>query len=494
MINARTIWITALCAAVAWTGLVWLDARRLTSITPQADNAELAASLDEVMSVAMRKYSITGAVAGAIRNGEVVWRSREGLAQPDGEPLTGETSLNLASISKPLTVWTVLALAEAGQIELDAPINDYLQRWRLESDRFDPEDVTVRRILQHSAGLNIHGFGGYGPGERVPEDVLDLMDSGYEVRLVAEPGTQWRYSGGGYVLLQLMIEDVTGETLDRAAYALVFHPLGMDSTGFDPDRLPIRSAAFAHGGNEIPSLVDVALTAAGGWSSAEDMERFLLAHTNGGGVLNRQSLVALAEPSETRESRAMSYTRRSSPGGIILGHGGNNSTWHGQIYVRPGTGDGFYFFTNTTTGAQLDIDLSCAWLSWATGRTAGDVCAGELSVTRKLSAVTAGAGIVLILLMARLLTNLVSGKRRLSLLPSKSSWPGFIGRMLGVAICGLLTAGLAIIFWFDWIYWRTDVVFLDEIPFREIEWLLPVLPGIFATLALAFWSSPKARP
>lgn len=490
MTYSQRIWTVALCAAIAWSGMVWSDLRSLTSISPESSITALSASLDEVMETAMERYSISGAVAGAIRNGEVIWRARHGQSQANGRPVTGETSFNIASISKPLTVWIVMVLAEAGAIDLDAPINDYLTRWTLTSDAFDPGEVTVRRVLQHSAGLNIHGFGGYGPGEAIPGDIPELMASGYEVKLVSKPGARWRYSGGGYILLQMMVEDVTGGPFDRAAERLLFKPLGMKSSAFNRERLSDHSAAFAHNGNEIPSLVDVALAAAGGWSSAEDMERFLVAHIDGGDVLSEQGMTELASPSETSQAHGMSYTRRSTPEGVMLGHGGNNSTWHGQIYVRPTTGDGFYFLTNTTTGAQLDIDLSCAWLSWATGDSAAAACTDELGLTRKLSVFAATAGIILIVLVAQLSDKLASGRRRLSLIPTRAGWFGFLVRILGALVCLLFAVTAIVTFWFDWIYWRSDVIFIDEIPLRELEWALPIVPAVFGVLALTLWSSP----
>jgi CubicO group peptidase (beta-lactamase class C family) len=103
-----------------------------------------------------------------------------------------------------------MALVEQGRVDLDEPAARYLSRWRLPESEFDNDQVTVRRLLSHTAGLTDRlGYGGFGPGEPIQslEDSLtqaaDAMGGADgQVRVGEDPGAQWLYSGGGYALLQ----------------------------------------------------------------------------------------------------------------------------------------------------------------------------------------------------------------------------------------------------------------------------------------------------
>ena len=477
-------------AALSWIFFIAADLRQFTGIDPDASQQEMATQLDDVLDRAMRDYSIAGVAAGALRNGEIVWSARRGMAQADGAPVTGETAFNLGSISKPATVWAVLTLARDDRIDLDAPIEPYLTRFALPDSEFDASGVTVRRLLQHVAGINIHGYGGYSPEEDQPADIVELSQTFEPLQLVREPGSAPSYSGGGYVLLQMMIEDVTGQSFDAYVREQVFAPLGMDNSGFVEADLPDRSAAFNYYRREIGDLRDVALAAAGVYMSGDDMEAFLRAHLDGGGVLSEEWLEQAFAQSEGSANIGMSYTRLETPSGMLIGHGGNNSSWNAQMYVRPETGDGFYFMTNATSGAQLDFDLSCAWLSAAREMPVEEVCAEALNVTHQISFSAGLAGLVAILVAYWLVAGLVAGRRRMSIPPRGRGPLRLTGRLIVCAVFAIAAGMAAWLFYTNSIMWRTEVIFIDEMPVDEFERLLPAILAVLVGLALSFWSSP----
>jgi CubicO group peptidase (beta-lactamase class C family) len=170
----------------------------------------------------MEKYRVPGTAASLVRNGEVVWSEGYGLADRDrGVPVTADTVFQVASISKAVTSWGVMRLVESGQLELDAPVEQYLTRWHLPPSNYDASGVTIRRLLSHSAGLSVMGYPGLRPEIQLPslEESLSGNNGGAgEVRIIMEPGTQFSYSGGGFTLLQLIIEEVTGETARRFTF------------------------------------------------------------------------------------------------------------------------------------------------------------------------------------------------------------------------------------------------------------------------------------
>jgi CubicO group peptidase (beta-lactamase class C family) len=127
-----------------------------------------------------------------------------------------------------------LRLAQAGLVGLDAPIERLTTGWRLPKSDFDAREVTLRRLLSRTAGINVSGYPGLRPGLPLPSTQASLAGASEagEVRLVDVPGREWRYSGGGYTIAQLALERATGEPYSRVVERWVLHPVGMAHTGF----------------------------------------------------------------------------------------------------------------------------------------------------------------------------------------------------------------------------------------------------------------------
>jgi CubicO group peptidase (beta-lactamase class C family) len=482
--------ILFLISVVVVLALMQAFSRDFQRIPPEYSAEETAEALDAVLDQAMDRYSLSGVAAGAMRDGEFYWSARRGIADGNGQALTGDTAFNLGSISKPMMVWIVMAMVEAGEIDLDAPIDRYLTRFDLPTDGHDANAVTVRRLLRHTGGTNNHGYGGYGRHEDQPADIIELSEDFQPLRVSMPPGERRVYSGGGYLLLQMMIEDVTGRSLQEVAEDRLFAPLGMTDSAFDHERLATRSQAFNYYRRPIEDLRNVAQAAAGAYASANDIERFMGAHLDGGGVLSADALAAAFAPTGPAERYAMSYTRASTPQGVLLGHGGNNSTWHGQIYVRPDTGDGFYFLANSTSGAQLDLDLSCAWLYHLRGRTSADICAEEFELTRTLDLASMIVILCATLAAYWLMAGQVKGRRQLKLKPVGRGPLRLSGRLFVAVLLGCLFVFGIWIFYTNSLMWRTETILIDEIPLDELERLLPSILALIGMLTLSFWSSP----
>ncbi len=137
-----------------------------------------------------------------------------------GTPVAADTLFHVASVSKWITACAVMTLVKSGQVDLDAPVGTYLQRWSLPAGEHDADQVTVRRLLSHTAGLTDGlGHAGFAPGTPVQSIEASLTRAAGAspgadgpVRVGEAPGSGWRYSGGGYTLLQLVVEEVTGES------------------------------------------------------------------------------------------------------------------------------------------------------------------------------------------------------------------------------------------------------------------------------------------
>ena len=180
-----------------------------------------------------------------------------------GDSVDSETLFQVASLSKWISAWGVMTLVEAGKLDLDAPVATYLTRWTLPESQFDNSKVTVRRLLSHMAGLTDGlGYAGFAPGAEVQsleESLTRAADASPEadgrVRVGLAPGTKWQYSGGGYTLLQLVIEETSGEAFESYMQRAVFQPLGMNRSTFalDPDKSAERGTVIRRGWEGIDS-------------------------------------------------------------------------------------------------------------------------------------------------------------------------------------------------------------------------------------------------
>ena len=207
-------------------------------------------------------YSVPGVAVAIFENGEIVWLKGYGtrLAGED-DPVDGDTVFSVGSVSKMANAALVLRLVADGKLDLDTDVNEYLESWKVEDSRYNRhEDVTLRRILGHTAGFNVHGFADYRPDEPLPDTVQILEGSGpaknNRVRLTFTPGDHMDYSGGGITVSQLVVEDVTGMAYEDAARHYVFEPLGMTrSTFVNPLPASHGNIARAHNGNGRPTAL-----------------------------------------------------------------------------------------------------------------------------------------------------------------------------------------------------------------------------------------------
>jgi CubicO group peptidase (beta-lactamase class C family) len=156
------------------------------------------------------------------------------------------------SVSKPVAAFTALRLVDSGALELDKDVNDRLVSWQVP----DGDGVTLRRLLTHTAGVGVPFYPGYEPDATLPS-LLQVLEA---VRVEAPLG-EFRYSGGGYMIVQLLLEDVTGEPFAELARELVFEPLGMSRSTFEQRVGSARRYAEQ--------------AAAGLWTTAADLGRFV---------------------------------------------------------------------------------------------------------------------------------------------------------------------------------------------------------------------------
>lgn len=350
---------------------------------PPAELSELLAKLDAEVPGWLEQTSVPGAAVAVIRDGEVAATRGYGFADvAQSIPVTPSTGFNVGSISKTIAAWGVMTLVERGKLGLDTPVDAYLTRWHLPESTFDERGVTIRRLLSHTAGLSLHGYPGWGPADPLPtlEESLSGKTNGPgAVFLIMEPGTRWQYSGGGYTLAQLLVEEVTDESFEDYVRAAVLRPLGMVNSDFDlsAELMARSSLAYDERGLPTPNPRFTEQAAAGLHTTVEDLARFAAAAlatddgaAPGRGVLQPQTVELMLTPAPaSNRSYGLGYSATlRTTGAAGRGHGGSNRGWQAVFEVIPETRDGIVVLTNSSIGGRAYQRIVQTWDQWLAGQ------------------------------------------------------------------------------------------------------------------------------
>lgn len=184
----------------------------------------------------MLTYKVPGISIAVVKDGKIIIAEGYGKADIDiNRNVDSKTLFQAASISKPIAALGILKLAEQKRVNLDEDVNKYLTSFRIPENRYTSDKkVTLRAILAHTAGLNVEGFVGYHVAETLPSTQAVLRGEGNSssVNVIAVPGSQWHYSGGGYTVMQQVIEDVSGQSFEAFMKVEILEPLGMTNSTF----------------------------------------------------------------------------------------------------------------------------------------------------------------------------------------------------------------------------------------------------------------------
>lgn len=345
-----------------------------------AAGPSFADRLDGLVDTLMREVGARGAAVALIEGGRVTLERTYGFADAERRmPVTAATTFNAASVTKSLTAWGVMRLVEDGRIGLDDPVFSHVSRWRLPASEWSLEDVTVRRLLSHTAGVNRGTTGIWQLGDTMPTLVAALAGETNglgDTRLQSRPGTVFSYSGAGYSILQLLIEEVSGQPVERFLRERVLRPLGMRSSEVGWSELTQRTTATAYSelGTAIRPYRSVEVATGALNVTIGDLARFGAAHVGtgrGGGLLRAESVSAMIRAADATDGHwGLGIARQAAPGGrMLIGHEGGNPGWGAVFRVDPETGDGIAVLVNRSWGAEFYYPLLCAWRN-ATARVA----------------------------------------------------------------------------------------------------------------------------
>ena len=348
---SRLLPCLVLCAA---------PATRVVAQTPSPD------SLDAYVRSLMARRHISGVSLAVIQGGQIVLARGYGVVDESTHaPVTPSTLFQAGSISKPVAALGALHLVEARRLTLDGNVNDKLKSWNVPDNAFTTtEKVTLRRILSHSAGLTVHGFPGYNVAERVPNLVQVLNGAAPAntpaIRVDTTPGALWRYSGGGFTVMQQMIEDVTRMSFARFMHQTVLGPIGMTSSSFEQpppgaaltasgyyaDRTPVRGRWHLY-----PEMA-----AAGLWTTATDLARFAIEIQEtlagrGHGVISPAMARLYLTPQKGQSGLGIVVQDTGSRLSFV--HGGRDEGFDAQLVAFAATGQGAVIMINANDNSRF---------------------------------------------------------------------------------------------------------------------------------------------
>lgn len=319
----------------------------------------------------LKKHKISGASVAVVHNGKLHWSKAYGVVDANtNEIVTTKTLFQCASIGKMITAIAALKLVEQGKLSLDENVNNKLKRWKIhENSNTKTQSVTLRYLLSHSAGLtDDYGFLGYNPKNTIP-DLLQILNNHKSTNVKKSltvktiPGTIERYSGGGYLIIQLLIEDITRMPFADYIQEQVFSPLEMKYTTYEyqPDKTIRSSIATGHRSNGKPFKnkkyhIYPEKAAAGPWTTAEDLAKLVIGiqnaiHNQNHSILSKKLVDEFITPQINYKGLGVNLRGINKP--KAFWHAGQNLGYTALLYGLIDSKDGAIVLLNSEGGEIL---------------------------------------------------------------------------------------------------------------------------------------------
>lgn len=372
-----------LLAAIIWIAANILSLKQGWFLTPMETSKSPAAFMSKVEDN-IGQHQV-GNLSLVLMNGGQVFAQKHW--DINGHIIDDNTIWHAASIAKWVTSFGVMQLVEQGKLDLDTPVSKYLTRWQLPESKFDNNKVTVRRLLSHTAGLTDGlGHNGFSTKEEVQPLVEHLTlandkesDVSGKVEVNYAPGSRFKYSGGGYNLLQLLVEEVSNMSFGEYMQTNVLSPLAMNNTSY---RMPTDNENIARfydtEENAQPLRWYTSLAATGLYTSTSDIVKFIqhqldiLNDNDNVSYVSKQLLTSMLRPHASMYGidiwgAGVMLFAPNNEGGFIVGHEGKNQSLNTTARFNPETGNGIIMFVSGTQ-TTLASNIATHWTLWETGK------------------------------------------------------------------------------------------------------------------------------
>ncbi len=308
----------------------------------------------------LKQLGIPGVSIAVAHKGKIIWQAGYGMADvSQNRKMDTNTLLLAGSISKPVAALRALQLVEDGKIDLDGNINDYLTSWQVPENEFTKtEKVTLRRILNHTAGLTVWGFPGYDKGDDIPSavDVLNGKGNTDEVVVYKTPGESWQYSGGGYTIMQIAVADVTKQAFAASMQQQVLNPLSMQNSTYQ-NPLPqkyhsIAATGYRENGDEVEGKWPIypEMAAAGLWTTPSQLVQYgieiqRIHSSKKDGILSAKMVGAMLTPGENNHGLGPNVNEHT------FGHGGADEGFRARLITWKDSSYAVVVMVNSDNGA-----------------------------------------------------------------------------------------------------------------------------------------------
>jgi CubicO group peptidase (beta-lactamase class C family) len=316
----------------------------------------------------LKFYKCPGLSVAVIKDFKILWARAYGVKDLETkEPVTTETLFQAGSISKSVNATIAMKKVEQGKISLDANINEKLTSWKLpENELTGKKPVTLRRLLSHTAGTTVHGFPGYAITDKLPtlQQVLDgaAPANTAPVRVDLEPGTQFRYSGGGTTITQLALTEIEKKPYPEIARETVLKPLNMTNSTYNQplpaDWRPKAASGYRTNGKEVEGKLHIypEMAAAGLWTTPTDLAKFaiemqlsLAGRSNK--ILTKQSVETMT--TGVLNDVGLGFFIEKHGNAVYFGHGGSDEGFTSELLVSRDKGYGVAVMVNSDSGGIL---------------------------------------------------------------------------------------------------------------------------------------------
>ena len=319
----------------------------------------------------MSEYKIPALSLAVINQGKIEWADiYQNTNFVEQQNLDSASIFQAASLSKPVTFLAALRIHAAGEIDLDNNIQDYLKDFVLpQGKQTEDNPVTFRNIFSHTSGISSGGYQGYDRTISMPSD-LDILQGNEGVNtpaieVVTPPNERIAYSGGAYTLAELALQDICHDEFSKIMQKWILEPSGMKNSEFTQPLPSSKSNRVAKGHVQSGEVIDGGWrnypeqAAAGLWSNATDMAKFLIeiynAYQGKNSIFSQSDIKSILN--QERDGQAYGFIVNRVEDDISITHYGGNTGYRTGMTISLTSGKGLVYMINSDNGGSLGNEL-----------------------------------------------------------------------------------------------------------------------------------------
>ena len=318
-----------------------------------------------------------GIVYALVENGKDLYAKGLGWADKENNlAMTDESVINVASVSKFISALGMMSYLEKNEIPLNTSINALLKKWKLlKANGQLANEVTFEMLLGHSAGVNLPSVPWYVLGEKQPT-LIEMLSGQNQlnerVMVTSKPDSIWKYSGGAYAILELVMEELTGIPFDAYFQKNVFHDIKVSHSGFGSSYVKGANVRYYDTANRPYAPYSyVGNAAAGFYTTAKDFSEIMHCITDVScrkAWLNSKSFEVMATPRnviDLDEQGAAFYGLGAgifrTDGDIILYHSGSNEGVLAYCLISLNSKNAIFLASNNTSSRPIFVRTLHLW-------------------------------------------------------------------------------------------------------------------------------------